>query len=49
MEAIKEEVKQLIKCTYCDTEFDLEAEEGSTVYAGDESIDLCEACFEHMH
>ena len=46
-----------LKCQFCDTPIQLENESdedyegqlGQTVYAGDESVDICEACWEHYH
>jgi len=34
---------------YCHQPFsEEEGEEGTTISAGDESVDMCEACHEHM-
>lgn len=50
-------IATLIKCQFCDTPIqlenetdeDYEGEIGVSVSAGDESMDICEACFEHYH
>ncbi len=52
-----ENTKELTKCQFCDTPMILEGEAdedyegqiGITAYAGDESADICEACWEHYH
>lgn len=49
--------KQQLKCQFCDTpiqmedetEENYEGERGIGIYAGDESVYLCEACYEHYH
>ncbi len=46
-----------LTCQFCnepiqlenESDEDYEGEIGQTVYAGDESIDICEACFDHYH
>lgn len=38
-------------CDYCNEEIfeDEDGEEGHTISAGDESITMCEACYEHLN
>ncbi len=40
------EVIHLIHCTYCDELID--EEEANSVGPVDDSIDICEACYEHL-
>lgn len=35
-------------CDYCQTEYDTE-EEGGSITGGDETLDLCESCYEHYY
>lgn len=52
-----QELKQQITCQFCDTPIQLEGEAdedyegemGVRVSAGDESADICEACYEHYN
>ena len=52
-----EQTATKLTCQYCNTPIQLEDETdegyegeiGMTVCAGDESVDVCEACFEHFN
>ena len=56
METTKQLTTQLT-CQFCDTPIQMEDETdegyegaiGIGVYAGDESVDICEGCWEHYH
>lgn len=43
-----EEIKELVKCEFCDTPFDFD-EEGHLVGAVDDSLYMCESCYDHYH
>jgi len=47
--ATDEELKRLVNCEFCQATFDPEADEGQLVGAIDDSLYMCESCYNHYH